>query len=169
MTVNICLQVGSSWRWSRIFRGALCEVWWNKMLRIPASVTCYFNLKRTWVWDFILHPSVNQASAAFRKETRRMVFALHVIVMSSAFFNPSFAFSSHFDTGKVQTDKCVFSPHLLQIWLWLWCFSRSVMSVGEIWICVMQSHETVAILLYTYFPSVVIIFITTTVSLKLKR
>lgn len=27
-----------------------------------------------------------------------MVFALHVIVMSSAFFNPSFAFSSHFDT-----------------------------------------------------------------------
>ncbi|KAM9745799.1 serine/threonine-protein kinase LMTK1 isoform 1-T1 [Menidia menidia] len=29
--------------------------------------------------------------------TRRMVFALHVIVMSSAFFNPSFAFSSHFD------------------------------------------------------------------------
>ncbi|XP_074512619.1 serine/threonine-protein kinase LMTK1 isoform X1 [Sebastes fasciatus] len=30
--------------------------------------------------------------------SRRMVFALHVIVMSSAFFNPSFAFSSHFDT-----------------------------------------------------------------------
>ncbi|XP_070703573.1 serine/threonine-protein kinase LMTK1 [Pempheris klunzingeri] len=29
---------------------------------------------------------------------RRMLFALHVIVMSSAFFNPSFAFSSHFDT-----------------------------------------------------------------------
>ncbi|KAM6905674.1 serine/threonine-protein kinase LMTK1-like isoform 1-T1 [Xenentodon cancila] len=27
-----------------------------------------------------------------------MVVALHVIVMSSAFFNPSFAFSSHFDT-----------------------------------------------------------------------
>ncbi|KAK2833376.1 hypothetical protein Q5P01_017265 [Channa striata] len=27
-----------------------------------------------------------------------MVFALQVIVMSSAFFNPSFAFSSHFDT-----------------------------------------------------------------------
>ncbi|KAL3053664.1 hypothetical protein OYC64_006061 [Pagothenia borchgrevinki] len=27
-----------------------------------------------------------------------MVFVLHVIVMSSAFFNPSFAFSSHFDT-----------------------------------------------------------------------
>uniref|UniRef100_G3P9X5 non-specific serine/threonine protein kinase n=1 Tax=Gasterosteus aculeatus TaxID=69293 RepID=G3P9X5_GASAC len=27
-----------------------------------------------------------------------MCFALHVIVMSSAFFNPSFAFSSHFDT-----------------------------------------------------------------------
>ncbi|XP_049924333.1 serine/threonine-protein kinase LMTK1-like [Epinephelus moara] len=27
-----------------------------------------------------------------------MVCALHVIVMSSAFFNPSFAFSSHFDT-----------------------------------------------------------------------
>uniref|UniRef100_A0A3P9MNX1 non-specific serine/threonine protein kinase n=1 Tax=Oryzias latipes TaxID=8090 RepID=A0A3P9MNX1_ORYLA len=27
-----------------------------------------------------------------------MVFALHVAVMSSAFFNPSFAFSSHFDT-----------------------------------------------------------------------
>ncbi|XP_045886570.1 serine/threonine-protein kinase LMTK1 isoform X1 [Micropterus dolomieu] len=27
-----------------------------------------------------------------------MVFALYVIVMSSAFFNPSFAFSSHFDT-----------------------------------------------------------------------
>ncbi|XP_041860953.1 serine/threonine-protein kinase LMTK1 isoform X2 [Melanotaenia boesemani] len=27
-----------------------------------------------------------------------MVFALHVIAMSSAFFNPSFAFSSHFDT-----------------------------------------------------------------------
>ncbi|XP_013881079.1 serine/threonine-protein kinase LMTK1 [Austrofundulus limnaeus] len=27
-----------------------------------------------------------------------MVFALHLIVMSSAFFNPSFAFSSHFDT-----------------------------------------------------------------------
>ncbi|KAM9843721.1 serine/threonine-protein kinase LMTK1 [Aulostomus maculatus] len=27
-----------------------------------------------------------------------MLFALHVIVMSSAFFNPSFAFSSHFDT-----------------------------------------------------------------------
>ncbi|XP_069558992.1 serine/threonine-protein kinase LMTK1 isoform X1 [Brachyistius frenatus] len=27
-----------------------------------------------------------------------MIFALHVIVMSSAFFNPSFAFSSHFDT-----------------------------------------------------------------------
>lgn len=26
--------------------------------------------------------------------------ALHVTVMSSAFFNPSFAFSSHFDTGK---------------------------------------------------------------------
>lgn len=33
-----------------------------------------------------------------------MVFALHVIVMSSAFFNPSFAFSSHFDTGKGQTE-----------------------------------------------------------------
>lgn len=29
-----------------------------------------------------------------------MRFALHVTVMSSAFFNPSFAFSSHFDTGK---------------------------------------------------------------------
>ncbi|KAM3864482.1 serine/threonine-protein kinase LMTK1 [Diretmus argenteus] len=27
-----------------------------------------------------------------------MVFALHVIAMSSAFFNPNFAFSSHFDT-----------------------------------------------------------------------
>ncbi|XP_041634410.1 serine/threonine-protein kinase LMTK1 isoform X2 [Cheilinus undulatus] len=27
-----------------------------------------------------------------------MLFALHVIIMSSAFFNPSFAFSSHFDT-----------------------------------------------------------------------
>lgn len=34
-----------------------------------------------------------------------MVFALHVIVMSSAFFNPSFAFSSHFDTGKGQADE----------------------------------------------------------------
>ncbi|CAL9693246.1 unnamed protein product [Knipowitschia caucasica] len=27
-----------------------------------------------------------------------MLYAAHVIVMSSAFFNPSFAFSSHFDT-----------------------------------------------------------------------
>lgn len=29
-----------------------------------------------------------------------MFLTLHVTVMSSAFFNPSFAFSSHFDTGK---------------------------------------------------------------------
>ncbi|KAI9539291.1 hypothetical protein NQZ68_005370 [Dissostichus eleginoides] len=35
------------------------------------------------------------ASAVFCYGTRRMVFVLHVIVMSSAFFNPSFAFSSH--------------------------------------------------------------------------
>lgn len=34
-----------------------------------------------------------------------MVFALHLIVMSSAFFNPSFSFSSHFDTGKSQTER----------------------------------------------------------------
>ncbi|MED6263757.1 hypothetical protein CHARACLAT_007819, partial [Characodon lateralis] len=35
----------------------------------------------------------------------RMVFALHVIVMSSAFFNPSFAFNSHFDTdGAPQSE-----------------------------------------------------------------
>ncbi|XP_010764463.1 serine/threonine-protein kinase LMTK1-like, partial [Notothenia coriiceps] len=39
-----------------------------------------------------------EASAVFCYGTRRMVFVLHVIVMSSAFFNPSFAFSSHFDT-----------------------------------------------------------------------
>ncbi|KAG8006920.1 Serine/threonine-protein kinase LMTK1 [Nibea albiflora] len=39
-----------------------------------------------------------EACAVFCNAPRRMVFALHVIVMSSAFFNPSFAFSSHFDT-----------------------------------------------------------------------
>ncbi|XP_070779056.1 serine/threonine-protein kinase LMTK1 [Enoplosus armatus] len=39
-----------------------------------------------------------EAFAVFCNAARRMVFALHVIVMSSAFFNPSFAFSSHFDT-----------------------------------------------------------------------
>ncbi|XP_047214148.1 serine/threonine-protein kinase LMTK1-like [Girardinichthys multiradiatus] len=34
-----------------------------------------------------------------------MLFALHVIVMSSAFFNPSFAFNSHFDTdGEPQSE-----------------------------------------------------------------
>lgn len=49
-----------------------------------------------------------------------MVFALHVIVMSSAFFNPSFAFSSHFDTGKAETgdlDEMRVFIHLLQICL----------------------------------------------------
>ncbi|XP_024127207.1 serine/threonine-protein kinase LMTK1 isoform X2 [Oryzias melastigma] len=34
-----------------------------------------------------------------------MVFALHVAVMSSAFFNPSFAFSSHFDTDGASLSE----------------------------------------------------------------
>lgn len=52
-----------------------------------------------------------------------MVFALHVIVMSSAFFNPSFAFSSHFDTGKGQTGLndgvYAFAADLLVIYMFL--------------------------------------------------
>ncbi|CAB1424285.1 unnamed protein product [Pleuronectes platessa] len=51
----------------------------------------------------------------FCDAARRMVFALHVIVMSSAFFNPSFAFSSHFDTGlrySVPIGKLAFNPPL---------------------------------------------------------
>ncbi|XP_047426874.1 serine/threonine-protein kinase LMTK1 isoform X2 [Mugil cephalus] len=41
-------------------------------------------------------PDSNESCTASAR--RRMVFTPHMIVMSSAFFNPSFAFSSHFDT-----------------------------------------------------------------------
>ncbi|KAF7643899.1 hypothetical protein LDENG_00231540 [Lucifuga dentata] len=55
-----------------------------------------------------------KALAVFCNATKGMVFALHVIVMSSAFFNPSFAFSSHFDTVFfVTTIFAIASAHMI--------------------------------------------------------
>ena len=73
---------------------------------------------------------------------RRMLFALHVIVMSSAFFNPSFAFSSHFDTGKSATllqtcwDSHVSSWSSCCVCVCVWvCVCVCVMQEGRHAVC----------------------------------
>lgn len=115
--VNICLPVCPSWRWSRIFGGLSVECDGIKCCALPLL------LQVTWIWNapesgIYSWPFYVQALAVFCNATRRMVFALHVIVMSSAFFNPSFAFSSHFDTGKGQTDGWL---EWLRLSIWFWC------------------------------------------------
>lgn len=70
---------------------------------------CFFFF--SWFFVFIGGGDFYSIPVFCKAASRRMRFALHVTVMSSAFFNPSFAFSSHFDTGKGHTsdaDVCAF-------------------------------------------------------------
>lgn len=111
--VKICPQVGASWRWSRIFRGTLCEVWWNKMLRIPASITCYLNPTRTWVWDLSCSPP--SIRRLLLSEAKRGGWYLPYMWLSCLRRFSTPALPSALILTQVRVK-------LMDAFLWLWCF-----------------------------------------------